>query len=150
MSSIPEVINPYGQGLSVEDKSLDELFPVVDIAFRPFGHRVVVQVRRVVEKTQSGIILSLGTKEAEAYNGQVAKLISVGPLAFKKRGTGEPWPEGVWAQPGDYVKVPRWGGDRWTVDLDDGLAPVMLAVMSDGDLIGAYTGDVRKVRSHLV
>lgn len=150
MSSIPEVINPYGQGLDVSDKEIAELFPDVDIGFRPFGHRVVVQVRRVVEKTQSGIILSLGTKESEAYNGQTAKIIAMGPLAFRMRSTGEPWPEGVWGKVGDYVKVPRWGGDRWTVDLEDGLSPVMFATLADGDIIGAYTGDIRKVRSHLL
>lgn len=144
-----EVINPYGQGLDVSDKTIEEMFPDVDIGFRPFGHRVVVQIRRVVNKTSSGIILSTGAKDEEAYNGQVAKLIAVGPLAFKKRTTGEEWPEGIWAKPGDYVKVPRWGGDRWTVDLKDALEPVMLAILSDADLIGAYTGDVRKVRSHL-
>lgn len=144
-----EVINPYGQGLDVSDKSIEEMFPQIDPEFTPFGHRVVVQIRRVVNKTSSGIILSTATKESEAYNGQIAKLISVGPLAFKKRTTGEEWPEGTWAKPGDFVKVPRWGGDRWTVDLGDGLEPVMLAILSDADLIGAYTGDVTKVRSHL-
>ena len=144
------VINPYGQGLSVEDKSLEEMFPYIDIGFQPFGHRVVVQIRRVVSKTASGIILAKDTKETEAYNGQVGKLIAVGPLAFKNRSTGEPWPEGVWAKVGDYCKVPRWGGDRWSVDLDDGLEPIMLAILSDGDLIGKYTGDVKKVRSHMV
>lgn len=147
--SAGEIVNPYGVGLDVSDKSVDEMFPSIDIAFRPFGHRVVVQIRRVVNKTSSGIILSTGTKEEEAYNGQVAKLIAVGPLAFKKRSTGEEWPEGTWAMPGDFVKVPRWGGDRWTVDLKDGHEPVMLAILSDADLIGAYTGDVTKVRSHL-
>lgn len=144
-----EVINPYGQGLSVEHKSVEEMFPNIDPEFSPFGHRVVVQIRRVVNKTSSGIILSTGAKEEEIYNGQVAKLIAVGPLAFKKRTTGEEWPEGVWASVGQFVKVPRWGGDRWTVDLRDGLEPVMLAILSDADLIGAYTGDVTKVRSHL-
>ena len=148
--SAGEVINPHGRGLDVSDKSIEEMFPKIDPEFKPFGHRVVVQIRRVVNKTSSGIILSIGTKDEEAYNGQVAKLVAVGPLAFKMRTTGEPWPEGVWAQPGDYVKVPRWGGDRWTIDLHDGLEPVMLAVLSDADLIGAYTGDVSRVRSHLV
>lgn len=149
MSEAGSVINPWGRGLDVSDKSIEEMFPHIDPEFNPFGHRVVVQIRRVVAKTKSGIILSTGTKEEDAYNGQVAKLISVGPLAFKKRTTGEEWPEGIWAKVGDFVKVPRWGGDRWTVDLHDGLEPVMLAILSDADLIGAYTGDVCKVRSHL-
>ncbi len=144
-----EVINPYGRGLDVSDKSIEEMFPHIDPEFTPFGHRVIVQIRRVVAKTASGIILSTGTKDEEAYNGTVAKLISVGPLAFKKRTTGEEWPEGVWARVGEYVKVPRWGGDRWSIDLHDGMEPIMLAVLSDADLIGAYTGDISKVRSHL-
>lgn len=145
-----EVINPYGQGLDVSDKAIEEMFPTIDPEFTPFGHRVIVQVRRVVNKTSSGIILAKETKETEAYNNTIARLIAVGPLAFKNRATGEPWPEGVWASVGDYVKVSRWGGERWTVDMKDGLEPVMLAILSDGDLIGKYTGDVRKVRSHIV
>ena len=144
-----EVINPYGAGLDVSDRALEEMFPNIDPEFQPFGHRVVVQIRRVVSKTSSGIILAKETREGEAYNGQVGKLIAAGPLAFKNRTTGEPWPEGVWAKVGDYVKVARWGGDRWTVDLNDGLEPILMVVFSDGDLIGAYTGDVLKVRSHL-
>lgn len=150
MSAEGAVINPYGQGLDVSDKDIAEMFPEIDPEFKPFGHRVVVQIRRVVSKTSSGIILAKETKETEAYNNTVAKLIAAGPLAFKNRTTGEPWPEGVWAQVGDFVKVSRWGGERWTVDLDDGLEPIMLVILSDGDLIGKYTGDVRKVRSHMV
>ena len=144
------VVNPFGQGLDVSHKEIDELFPLMDIDFTPFGHRVVVQVRRVVARTKSGIYLSTGTKQEEAYNGQVAKLIAVGPLAFKKRSDGEPWPEGVWAKVGDFVMVPRWGGERWTIDAKDGLEPVQFVVFGDGDLIGAYTGDVRNVRAHLL
>lgn len=148
MSGLP-VIPPYGQGLDVSHKELSEMFPEIDPEFVPFGPRVIVQVRRVVAKTSSGIYLAPTTKEAEAYNGQVGKLIAVGPLAFKKRSDGSDWPEGVWAKVGDYVKVPRWGGDRWSVDMHDGLEPVLFAVLNDGDLIGKYTGDVLKVRAHL-
>ena len=147
--SAGEVINPYGRGLDVSDKSLDEMFPYIDPEFAPFGHRVVVQIRRVVAKTKSGIILAKESKETEAYNNTIGKVVSVGPLAFKKRTTGEEWPEGTWAKPGDFVKVPRYGGDRWVVDLEDGLEPIHMVLFADSDLLGAYTGDVRKVRSHI-
>ena len=144
-----EVISAVGQGLDVSDKDLADLFPAIDPEFKPFGHRVIVQMRRAVNKSKGGIILTAETVENEKYNGQVAKLIAAGPLAFKNRQTAEPWPEGVWANVGDYVKAPRWGGDRFTVDPGDGLGLVSLAVMADSDLIGAYTGDVKKVRAHL-
>lgn len=143
------VISAVGQGLDVSDREIDELFPAVDCEFKPFGHRVVVQMRRAVNKSKGGIILTGETVENEKYNGQVCKLIAAGPLAFKNRATAEAWPEGVWAKVGDYVKAPRWGGDRFTVETDDGLGPVSLAVLADSDLIGSYTGDVRKVRAHL-
>ena len=145
-----EVINPCVLGLDTIDKDILELFPVVDPEFRPFGHRVLVQVRRVVNKTASGIILSTGAKQEEHYNGQTAKIIDMGPLAFRMRNTGEAWPGGVWGAIGDYVKVPRWGGDRWTVELQDGFEPVMFLTLADSDILGAYTGDIRKVRSHLL
>lgn len=144
------VVNPYGVGLDVSDKSIEEMFPFIDPEFRPFGHRVLVQIRRVVAKTSSGIILARETKESEAYNNTIGKVIAMGPLAYKNRGTGEPWPEGVWASVGDYVKLPRYGGDRWSVDMDDGLEPIQIVLFSDSDLQGAYTGDVTQVRSHIV
>jgi co-chaperonin GroES (HSP10) len=144
------VINPYGTGLDVGHKTIDEMFPTIDPEFRPFGHRVLVQIRRVVAKTASGIILARETKDTEAYNNTIGKVIAMGPLAFRNRGTGEPWPEGVWSAIGDYVKVPRYGGERWTVDLDDSLEPIQLVLFADSDLHGAYTGDVTRVRSHIV
>jgi len=150
MSELSPVVNPYGRGFDVSDRDIAEMFPEIDPEFAPFGHRVVVQVRRVVSKTSSGIILAQETKDTESYNNTIGKLIAVGPLAFKNRGTGEPWPEGVWAKIGDFVKVSRYGGDRWTVDLRDGLEPISLVIFSDSDLIGAYTGDIRKVRAHMV
>jgi co-chaperonin GroES (HSP10) len=144
-----EVINPYGQGLDVSDRELADLFPKIDIEFEPFGHRVVVQIRRVVNKTASGIILAEETKANEAFNNVIGKLIAVGPLAFKNRQTAKNWPEGVWAKVGDFVKVNKYGGDRWSVDMKDELAPVQFAMLADSDLLGKYTGDVRKVRAHL-
>lgn len=143
------VINPYGMGLDTSHISIDEMFPEIDPEFRPFGHRVIIQIRRVVAKTKSGIYLPKEAKETEAYNNTVGKVLAVGPLAFKKRTTGEPWPEGTWTGPGEYVRVPRFGGDRWSISLDDGLEPVHLVLFADSDLLGAYTGDVTKVRSHL-
>ena len=62
------VINPYGMGLDTSHISIDEMFPEIDPEFRPFGHRVIIQIRRVVAKTKSGIYLPKEAKETEAYN----------------------------------------------------------------------------------
>lgn len=142
-------VSPFSTGLDVSGHSLAELFPTVDPEFRPFGSRVLLQLRRITNKTKSGILLAQDTKDTEAWNIQVGRIISCGPLAFKRRDTAEPWPEGVWAAPGDFVKVPRWGGDRWSIEMEDGGAPVAIVLCNDSDLIGAYTGDPLKIKAYL-
>jgi co-chaperonin GroES (HSP10) len=141
-------VSPYSTGMDVAGYSVDELFPEVDPEFRPFGTRVLVVLRRVIDKTKSGIVLVQDTKDTEAWNIQVGKLLQCGPLAFKRRDSGEPWPEGVWAQPGDFVMVPRYGGERRSVPAKDGKDVVVL-LLNDTDLMGAYTGDPRKVKAYI-
>lgn len=148
MNQLPTV-SPYSTGLDVSGHSMQDLFPAIDPEFRPFGTRVLIQLRRTIATTKSGIILSTGTKETEAWNVQVGRIISVGPLAFKRRDTAEDWPEGVWAAVGDFVKVPRWGGDRWSIAQADGGEPVAIVLCNDSDLIGAYTGDPLKIKAYL-
>ena len=143
------VVNPYSQGLDVSGYSMEEVFPEIDPGLKPYASRVLIQLRRVISRSKGGIILTSETKDAEEWNQQVGKLIAIGPLAFKNRTTGETWPEGVWAEVGDYVRFPRWGGDRITVPLDDGGQPVTVLILNDHDLLGAYTGDPRNVRSFI-
>lgn len=142
------VVSPYSTGLDATGHSLDDLFPSVDPQFEPFGHRVLVQMRRVFNQTRSGIVLVEETKQNEAYNIQVAKVVKVGPLAFKKRDTGEAWPEGIWAAPGDFVKIHRYGGDDWSVEMKEG-EPVRFRLLTDSDLLGAFTGDPLGVKAYI-
>jgi co-chaperonin GroES (HSP10) len=148
-TTAPESVNPYATGIDASKHEMSQMFPSVDPQFKPYGSRVLVQLRRVVSKTVSGIILSESTKESEAWNMQVGKLIAAGPLAFKNRTTSEPWPEGVWAKLGDFVRVPRWGGDRLSIAPTDGEAPVVVLILNDHDLLGAYEGDPRDVRAFI-
>lgn len=144
-----ETVNAYATGVKVGHVDLNALFPQIDPQFKPLGARILVQLRRVVTKTASGILLTDGTQQSEAWNMQVGKVIALGPLAFKNRKTAEPWPEGAWAKIGDYVRFPRWGGDRITVDLNDGEPPVVVLVLNDADLYGLYEGDPRDVRTFI-
>lgn len=147
-STLPGV-SPYSSNLEA-DGTLEEFFPEgVDPGFTPFGSRVLVQVRRVKTTTRSGIILAESTKDSEAWNTQVAKLVKVGPLAFRKRDSAEAWPEGVWAAVGDFVRIPRWGGDRWSVKHTDG-QEVAFLVLNDHELIGRVDGDPLKVRAYVL
>lgn len=123
-----------------EYSGIDEAFPAVDPGVKPFGSRVLCQIRLAKKKTKGGIILTGDTKDTETWNTQVARVVAVGDLAFKNRNTQEPWPEGSWAQPGDFVRVPKYGGDKWTVKINDD-EEVIFVILNDLDLIGAVTGD---------
>jgi co-chaperonin GroES (HSP10) len=128
---------------------VDEAFPPCDPGVVPFGSRVLVQVRTPKTKTKGGIILTSETRETDAWNTQVAKVLSVGDLAFKTRSTLEPWPEGSWCKPGDFVRVPKYGGDRWTVKTDDGEGEALVVIFNDLDLIGRVTGDPLAVKAFI-
>jgi len=124
--------------------SADELswaFPDVKPGQSPFGGRVIVQLRRIKQKTAGKIILVEETKENEKWNNMIGKVVAIGPLAFKNRETMASWPEGSWAEIGDYVRVPKWGGDRWERPApgDDDEDPVLFMTINDHELIAKVT-----------
>jgi co-chaperonin GroES (HSP10) len=135
-----------------ESAELDWAFPVVPPGATPLGGRILVQLRRTKKKTSgSGIILVEETKETEKWQNMVAKVIFVGPLAFKHRDTMQSWPEGSWCEPGDFIRVPKWGGDRWEVEVpgQPDEDPALFAVFNDHEMIAKVTGDPLTMRAYL-
>lgn len=132
----------------LSEQSIAEAFPAADAGVQPFGSRVLVQIRNPKRKTASGILLDLGTQDTERWNTQVGKVIATGPLAFHNRNTMEPWPEGNWCEPGDFVRIAKYGGDRWEVDLGErGVA--LFVIFNDLDILGKVTGDPLAMRAFL-
>lgn len=126
------------------DQTLAQAFPEVPPPVTPFGGRVLVQLLRQPKTTKSGIIFVEDTRETVKWNTQVARLVAVGPLAFRNRETSQPWPEGIWARVGDYVRVPRWDGDRVEVLIKGSDDPVIFVTFNDVQLIGRINGDPTK------
>ena len=135
-----------GNSVEFSYDGLDEAFPPCDAGVKPFGSRVLCQIRTPKTKTKGGIILTGDVRETEHYNTQVAKVIDVGSLAFKNRNTMESWPEGSWCEVGDFVRVPRYGGDRWSVKTPDGDEAIVV-IFNDRDLVGKVTGDPLAIRA---
>lgn len=134
--------------VACNDADLRDAFPAVDPGAKPLGARILVQLRRTKQKaTSAGIILVEETRETEKWNNMVAKVIEIGPLAFKKRDTMEPWPEGSWCEVGDYLRVPKWGGDRWEVELPGEDDPVLFMVLNDHEVIAKITGNPLSVKA---
>jgi co-chaperonin GroES (HSP10) len=126
------------------EAEMEWAFPTVDPGNEPLGGRILVQLRRTKKKTTSaGIILVEETRETEKWNAQVAKVIKLGPLAFRNRETMEPWPEGVWVKEGDFIRAPRWGGDRWEIPVpgQPDEDPALFMVINDHESISRVTGD---------
>jgi len=134
--------------IEISEQSLAEAFPAVDAGVQPFGSRVLVQIRNPKRKTASGIILDTGSVDTEKWNTQSAKVIELGPLAFHNRNTMEPWPEGRWCQVGEFVRVAKYGGDRWEVPLPDGDV-ALFVIFNDLDIIGRVTGNPLEMRAFI-
>ena len=134
--------------VAVDSADVQEAFPVVDPGALPLGARVLVQLRKTKTKTASGIILPQETRDTERAQNPVGKVISVGPLAFKKRDTMEPWPEGSWCEVGDFLRVPKWTGDRWEVRIADDES-IEFMIMNDHEVIAKITGNPLQTKAFI-
>lgn len=148
-----EELSPSGLAIVTAEpnrESLEWYFPEVDPGEKPLGARVILQIRRTKKTSSGGIILHTETKETEKWNTQVAKVISMGAIAFCNRSTGEPWPEGAWVKPGDYVRCPRWGGDRWEIKVEGEEESSTFVIFNDHELISEVTRDPRDIKAFIL
>lgn len=97
----------------ISASTLDEAFPSIHPGVQPLGTRVLVQLRTVRTRTSAGIILADDTKQFNKVTTQLGRVVALGPIAFRNRDTGQLWPEGVWARTHDFVRIPKYGGDRF-------------------------------------
>jgi co-chaperonin GroES (HSP10) len=133
---------------TIYENALAEAFPAVEAGIQPFGSRVLVQIRTPKSTSAGGIILSTDTKDTEKWNTQVARVVSIGPVAFKNRTTLESWPEGDWCQVGDFVRVAKYGGDRYEVPVNNNES-AMFVIFNDLDIIGKVTIDPTQIRAFI-
>jgi len=141
-----------GDQTEVDPTELAWAFPDVKPGQAPYGGRVIVQLRRI-KKNAGKIILVEETKENEKWNNMIGKVVAIGPLAFKNKDTMASWPEGSWAEIGDYVRVPRWGGDRWerpAINEENGdLNPVLFMTINDHELIAKVTDNPLSFKAYV-
>ena len=141
-----------GDQTEADPAELAWAFPDVQPGQAPYGGRVVVQLRRI-KKNAGKIILVEETKENEKWNNMIGKVVAIGPLAFKNKDTMASWPEGSWAEIGDYVRVPRWGGDRWerpVIGEENGdLNPVLFMTINDHELIAKVTDNPLSFKAYV-
>lgn len=120
-------------------ETLDDAFPPIDPAVEPLGNRVLIQIR--APKTMHGkIILTDTSRDTEKWNTQIGKVIALGPTAYKNLRDLTPWPEGSHVVPGDYVRIGKYGGDRFEVKKPN-QENALFVLMLDHEMIAKVTGD---------
>ena len=118
-----------------DTRSEEECFPNIETGIEVAGDRVLVQLRREKSTSKGGIILVDETKQTLRFNETVAKVIQIGPLAYKSPEDLTPWPEGNWCNVGDLVRTIKYGGDRFVVQPDDEGSPVVFITLQAREII---------------
>ena len=116
-------------------------FPEVDCGREPCGNKITVQLQMVKKKVGS-IILASDTQDFNKNATVVCRIVKVGQIAYKDRNSGDTWKEGAWANVGDIVLMPRWGGfNRVELPIGDGSEnTVIFATYNDYDVVDKVTG----------
>jgi hypothetical protein len=124
---------------------LAKAFPDVQPPFgRPFGYNVLLQLRSAPNKRGS-IILPDEAKDLERVRTQASLVRAVAPMAFHNRTNGHAWVEGPWFQPGDFIRCPMYGGDRFYVEYDPGNGrpkeQITFVLIRDEDAVAPVIGN---------
>ena len=131
------------------EDSMAWAFPMIDPEHVVLGHRILLQVRCPRMISKGGIMVPEETRKTEQDNTQVAKVLDVGPVAYKNRTTLDPWPEGPWCAVGDFIRIPRYGGDRWNKTIPGREDPIEFVILRDHDIVAKVTGNPLEVRAFI-
>lgn len=136
------------ESASYTKEELAAAFPNVDPGHKPYGTRVLIQLRSARERSKGGIILTESDKDTEKWNTQVGKVIEIGPVAFMNRDTLKPWPEKAWCKVGTFVRIPKFNQDRWEVKREDGTI-VLFMLVKDVDLLAEVTCSPLAIKAYI-
>jgi co-chaperonin GroES (HSP10) len=125
-----------------KDEFVAKHFPEVDCGREPMGNKITVQLLSVQKKSSGGILLSNETKDFNKQATTVARVVKLGKIAYRDRGTGALWNEGAWCDVGDLVLVHRYGGlNRIELPRSDDLEEtVIFCTYNDYDVLDKITG----------
>ena len=154
--SIPPAIPSVAELLGKDyNENLQVAFPDVVPPYYPCGLLILVQLRRPKKLLKLGngktLILPDESADNEKFRTQTCLVRAMGPAAFKRRDTLEPWPEGAWCQVGDFIRGPMYGGDRVAVPIPGGSGDdeVILMAIKDLDVLGVIPGDPLAIKTLL-
>lgn len=132
--------------IEYEERSLEEIFPVVPHGRQPLLTHYLVQKPLVRRKTKAGIVVVEETVQAEQDTCTLGKVIAISPQCFHDK-SGVMWYEGPSFAVGDYLQIPRFGGFRFAVPWQG--ESVEFVMFDHLQQIAKITGDPRKITTYL-
>ncbi len=154
MPTIPSLRELLGNAYT---EDMETAFPDVVPPYMPCGKNIMVQLRTpgLFKRLPNGMKIwyTDETQEFMKHNVQTAIVRALGPVAYRHRLSMEPFIEGDWAVPGEFVRVPKFGGDRVAIQLPrEGEEPQRAAyflMVNDLDVNGRIYGDPLSVEGNL-
>lgn len=129
-------------------KELEECFPDVTIDMEPVADLICCQVKMPKEKIGS-IILTDIDKDYDRWNTMIARVVKMGPVAFKDPDTLKPWPEGQWVYIGDYVVIPKYGSVKFAKTISGRQDKCLFAFLRCKDIRAIITGNPLEVEEYV-
>jgi hypothetical protein len=141
---VPTVAEVLGDRYTAEMK---QAFPDVPLPYGvPFGYLALLQLRMPRDKVGS-FFMPDDVKDIEQYRTQSALVRACAPMAFHDRQNGKPWSEGAWYKPGDFIRCPMYGGDRFDIELGVGGQKVTFMFIKDADAVAPVVGDPLTIKT---
>ena len=128
---------------AVTDEELELQLP------KPVGYKLLIALPQVEETIgDMGIIKAQKTIHEEMIMTVTGLVLDMGAQAYSDK---DRYPNGPWCKVGDYVRVPKWGGDRWEIDFEDNgiKGKALFTFFNDHEIIGMVTGDPRDIKAFL-
>lgn len=135
---------------------MQEAFPDVAPPYHPYGYLALLQLRKPRKKIGS-IIVPDSETDVERYRTQASLVRALGQACFCDRQTGLSWVEGPWYAPGDFIRCPMFGGDRFDIDYkvvtfegqdkSTRTEKVTFVFIKEADAIARVTGDPLNIAS---
>src|SRR6266850_944502 len=127
--------------VEILEETLEHAFPDVEPGVRPYGSRVLVQIKNGAGTTKAGLWVNDGLVQTENDNTQVAKVVKLGIGAFRSRSDLSPWPEldrGDCPKVGDFVRIPLHTNTQnaWTVPVPGKDYRVTFTLVDDLQILG--------------
>jgi len=92
---------------------------------KPVGHRILIKVLDVANKTNMGIYLPSKSLEDHRAIASIGKVIEIGADAYKRDDMTQSW-----CELGDYVMFGKYAGHRFKY------GQVELRIMNDDEILG--------------